>query len=70
MDLSRVIYWGLHLIKKFQYLSIIPHVTDNSDHMKTHIDAAEGVVLLSLRQPADAEVAVTQQLDADTFIFL
>lgn len=46
------------------------HSRDGLDHGQAHHDGAGSVVLSVVRQPADAVVAVTQDLDPQLVVFL
>ena len=46
------------------------HLRDGLHHGEPHEDGADGVVLPVVRQPADAVVAVTQDLNPQLVVFL
>lgn len=45
-----------------------PHSRDGLDHGESHEDRADGVVLAVVGQPADAIVAVAQDLDTQLVV--
>lgn len=47
-----------------------PHLRDGLHHGEPHEDGADGVVLAVVRQPADAVVTVTQDLNPQLVVFL